>query len=525
MNSTIHDSQSPSTDSSCGVPSSSPVHCGSTPTESHFQPKAEETFERMKKSARLPSPPGVAVRLLELEKSQHVSINEISRIISADPALTAKIINYANSPVFGLRRTVSSLNDAVVFIGLRSLKMVALSFSLVDTKKDTSTQFDFEDFWRRSLATAVACQSLSNTIGYRTDQAFLAGLVCEIGMIALARVVPEEWNLAVMQSETTGESIEQIEEAWLGTTHFELGARLLSSWNFPDDLCLAIGRFRKSKDHRGQLENVLILARQIAALMVSATPNGKQLEQLRSDAKQLIGMDAEQLAEVYQVICDNNHEYSRILEMSPCEIRSFRELEQDASDSLTQLTVALQQEFDVLAKSNVQLRKASETDALTGLQNRRAFEKAANKELERCKRTRSEFVMLVIDVDNFKRINDTFGHAAGDQALMQVGKCLQEGIRLYDTAFRVGGEEFVIMLPDCKADLACRVAERLRSAVELCTVSHNAKTIRVTVSIGVATTGPDVYVTSEELFDEADKRLYDAKQFGRNRCVFPPAAK
>ncbi len=162
---------------------------------------------------------------------------------------------------------------------------------------------------------------------------------------------------------------------------------------------------------------------------------------------------------------------------------------------------------------NLVLARQSATDALTGLENRRAFDRVLNEESSRTERSHSPLSLVIIDVDNFKHFNDEFGHLAGDEALQQVALILQAQARTYDHVARYGGEEFAVVLPDTPRESALLVAERIRVAVEKSHWAHRG----ITVSIGVATTVKAA--DSMTILERADKGLYLAKAQGRNRVV------
>jgi diguanylate cyclase (GGDEF)-like protein len=162
---------------------------------------------------------------------------------------------------------------------------------------------------------------------------------------------------------------------------------------------------------------------------------------------------------------------------------------------------------------NLVLARQSATDALTGLENRRAFDRVLNEESSRTERSRSPLSLAIIDVDHFKLYNDEFGHLAGDEALQQVALVLQAQARTYDHVARYGGEEFAVVLPDTPFESAMVVAERIRAAVQNSPWAHKP----LTVSIGVATTTS--VADSMTILERADKGLYQAKAEGRNRVV------
>jgi diguanylate cyclase (GGDEF)-like protein len=169
-----------------------------------------------------------------------------------------------------------------------------------------------------------------------------------------------------------------------------------------------------------------------------------------------------------------------------------------------------------------QLRAAARTDAKTGLLNANAWQSEANTEISRVQRSGEPLALLLIDIDHFKRVNDTHGHLLGDQVLVQVADTLCTQVRDYDVVGRFGGEEFVVLLPRADTLEACRVAERLRNRVRRLAIPAGDSTAGVTISVGVAlfrTHGHDLI----ELLAAADLALYRAKESGRDRICLPAA--
>lgn len=162
---------------------------------------------------------------------------------------------------------------------------------------------------------------------------------------------------------------------------------------------------------------------------------------------------------------------------------------------------------------NQVLARQSATDSLTGLENRRAFDRVLNEESSRTERSHSPLSLAIIDVDHFKLYNDEFGHLAGDEALQQVALVLQAQARTYDHVARYGGEEFAVVLPDTSRESALLVADRIRAAVQ----ASRWVLKPITVSIGVATTTK--VSDSMTILERADRGLYQAKEQGRNRVV------
>ncbi len=179
----------------------------------------------------------------------------------------------------------------------------------------------------------------------------------------------------------------------------------------------------------------------------------------------------------------------------------------------------LAQTIRQLEASQHELQAQANTDPLTGLANRRFFDEIAGKELSLMRRQQDYFCVLMIDIDHFKAVNDTYGHPAGDEILKRVAAALSGNLREEDTVARISGEEFVVSSPATNRLASIVLAERLRKAVESLAIEFEGRRIPVTISLGIALRpldGDDL----QALLAVADERLYRAKQDGRNRfCV------
>lgn len=168
------------------------------------------------------------------------------------------------------------------------------------------------------------------------------------------------------------------------------------------------------------------------------------------------------------------------------------------------------------------LERQANYDYLTSLPNRRHFMERGIEEVARATRYSNPVSLLILDVDHFKRINDTHGHHTGDAALKAIATCSQECLREMDIIGRLGGEEFAVILPETKDEGAWEVAERLRQSIESQPVTtKDGNSIQLTASIGLATLPAGMEINLDTLLTQADEALYRAKHSGRNRvCSF-----
>jgi len=177
-----------------------------------------------------------------------------------------------------------------------------------------------------------------------------------------------------------------------------------------------------------------------------------------------------------------------------------------------------------LVSARDSMRHAATHDSLTGLTNRAEILAVLKRELERARRERSPVGVILGDMDHFKSVNDTLGHLFGDEALKEIGRRLRAQLRVYDGVGRYGGEEFLMILPNCDLPNTLQRANELRERIAKTAVVFSGAERLITMSMGVAVSEPDSKVEVEALLRQADAGLYAAKENGRNRVEHGPSA-
>jgi two-component system, cell cycle response regulator len=173
---------------------------------------------------------------------------------------------------------------------------------------------------------------------------------------------------------------------------------------------------------------------------------------------------------------------------------------------------------NVEAEYHEEIYRLTIIDGLTEIHNKRYLLEFLDRELARCERRRSPLALVLFDIDHFKRINDDFGHLAGDAVLRQLAAFVRDKVRREELFARYGGEEFAVVLPETPCESAVAFAERVREAVAAQTFEFDGRTMPITISLGVTDTAGAEVPRPEELIARADKALYRAKNEGRN-CV------
>jgi diguanylate cyclase (GGDEF)-like protein len=203
-------------------------------------------------------------------------------------------------------------------------------------------------------------------------------------------------------------------------------------------------------------------------------------------------------------------------------LEELRQLNLELERRVAQRTRELEETNHELEQKNKMLEKLALTDPLTGLPNRRAMDRLAERELRRRDRYPSPLTIAVIDVDHFKDINARFLLPGGDKVLVDLAKVLQASLRTVDLIGRIGGEEFMVIAPETGMEGAMVLGERIRTAVEKALFTYRDAVIPVRVSIGFAIADEKVEMDYESMKHTAAAALAEAKNTGRNRCVYFP---
>lgn len=188
---------------------------------------------------RLPSPTGVALRVIELADSNEARGEDIEKVLQADPAMAAKIIRLANAPIGGVTRDIARVSEAVRLLGMHTVKRIALSFSIISNNREGCCRgFDFSTFWSDSLARGVVARHVAQKPKrVHGEEAFICGLLSQLGRLAFATVYPDQyWEICNHE----GQELVEKEGELLGLDHNAMAAQMMESWRFPASHCLAI---------------------------------------------------------------------------------------------------------------------------------------------------------------------------------------------------------------------------------------------------------------------------------------------
>jgi diguanylate cyclase (GGDEF)-like protein len=484
---------------------------------------------------RLPSPPAIAIRILDMVRKDDFSFSDLALIIESDPALVAKILKVANSSYYNFARKVTSIEMALSVLGTHAVKNIALSFVICsDIKTEVDNGFNFDLYWRRAITSAVAADLTAALVGFRSPDVFVTALLQDIGVIVFITAFPEHYQLTMNENLASTAPLYELEQHCFGFGHHELGAELLCSWQLPDGICMPI-RYQHRDDpipdeYRKQVE-ILRLSDCLASIY-HGNKSVDKVKMVRKILKDIFGIEGEAVDKLIDEVASKSLEILASFDIPAGSMQPFSQILQEANEGLSNLNTSYEllvielkqakEKAEKLANelhtANVTLHELAFRDALTGLYNHRFFQEAMDKELERSKRYQRDFSLIIFDIDHFKKVNDTYGHPAGDRVLEAIARAAEGAVRGADIVARYGGEEFAAILPETDFVSANAVAERLRTNIEHLDIVVDGTNIKTTVSVGYTSYRHNIKVQEKgAIIKMADSALYIAKQSGRNK--------
>ena len=484
----------------------------------------EEMIQRIMGCPSLPSLPAVAMRVLELTSQRDISMDELARTVQNDQALAAKVLKTVNSSFYGLRKRCTTINGALVMLGLSTVKSLVLGFSLVSAVGDGGdSEFDLIAYWRRGLYTAVSAKLLADRRHKAVaDEAFLGGLLQDIGMMAMYRTLGKRYLRVIPICEGDHRQLVKAELAELEVQHPEIGAMLAERWKLPPELVAPI-RYHERPTAAGEHAEVVrcVAAGNIVHDVLTDREPSAALRRLHAqcaawfgmspaDCEELVkqaGAAAKEMASLFRLNTGVHAEPERILEMAQRQLKELSRT-RDAGAAFGPALESLVSDGDT-------------TDPLTGSVGRTELLRQAEELFLAAHCGGEPMAVVLVAIDAFERLVEERGAERADIALVETAALLIDRFEAEaGVVGRHGDSTFAIVLPRCAREHAVKTAGDVRRALEAASAHWGVRDGGLTVSAGAAgvEAGARPYSSIHQMF-QASARAMDAARAAGGNCV------
>jgi diguanylate cyclase (GGDEF)-like protein len=502
------------------------------------------SLEKLKPSD-IPSPPQSCLRIVRAASDEDFSFDNIAQMISADPAFTSEILRTVNTPHYANHGPVATVKRAVFILGWRIVRNIALSFSVRESLRSSQISPPcLQEFWRQAVLRATACKQLTVMLR-RSDaeEAFTIGLLQDVGFLVLLHLRPtqaQQWQQLMEMS--PGDRL-AAERSLFGLTHVQVVSMLAERWGIPASLAEPIAHHHD--DNVAQLSpsdlTSIAHAADLACAVYSCSDKAKALQDFEQ-CLQARGLKKESVEQVLAQVSEHAESaaaalgisigtaptYEQLLFAANETLMAIRDREEERAQQLQQLLREKEQLTRQLERTMSSLEEIAYLDPLTGLANRRRFDEVFLGQIERAQKEGLPLSLILVDIDHFKKVNDTWGHPCGDGALKAVAQTLMRSTRSTDHHARIGGEEMAMLLLGAATHVGKNVADKARQQIAAINLVYNGAAVPLTASFGGATLEPASHKTAGlapdviigRLMKAADTALYAAKQSGRNRVCW-----
>lgn len=484
-------------------------------------------------TVQLPSMPGTVVRLLQMFSDPEIGMNDVIDVVRTDAALSARILKAANGSSVGTANEVTDLSRAAMLLGRKTISTLALSFALAENSLKTGPQGDlFKQFWSQSLLTGVAASVLSKRFGTSNpDEAFLVGLLSHIGRLGALSFAADEYRTNVEYAAKENISIDTLFLSASGMSCEELTLQYMRAWSLPVVFLEAIeamqiaskadrkeGRASEAQDI--DQTTVLRLAEAIGRFFTGEN-TGVSLATLHELLAESCDDVAAEVDRLNANVMEEAVNYGQLLEADFSNIPAPEELRIQAMSQLAEIMMQPdfvasaerpENEIDWLKQRVSQLSQKLTIDPMTRVYNRAHFEEALKQRVAAARLSNTYVGLLFVDINEFKQVNDNYGHDVGDAAIIAVANALNTKTRSTDVVARYGGDEFVVLCECNSRDglhpPANRLAKDTANIVAEC-CNHE---INLSIAIGGAIGMPHGNSFEAHLLKAADEAMYEAKK-------------
>jgi diguanylate cyclase (GGDEF)-like protein len=455
----------------------------------------------------------VAVQVLESVRDPNCQIPQLARLISKDPALASKILRTVNSSIYACPKKISRLSQALSLLGLQTVRVLALGFSLAHNLKTYKSKgFRALDYWRRSVYGATAALTLAQRMHVEMlEEAFIAGLLMDVGVLALHQMFPGEYDTICDRARTHSDLV-KLEESLFASNHAQVGGVLAEKWGLPDTLWVPIAQHHNPADVQDpalrKLAEICQIAGRCADVFVEQSAAGA-VNELREYCHVHLDFDEVQSDGLLQQISRRTGEIAPLFDVHVNTDVSVEEILQQANHSVVQFTLESQRQPH---RPSPPVAVAS--DRSPHLLLRPEFETA----LQTALKDGGPHALLLISIDRFTDVEREHGRKIADSVIAHIPTLLSDLTLPPNSCAQFLEDQFAVLVPHNDRRSALTRAESLRRKIFETPLDFGRLTIPLTVSIGVAATDAGApFRTAPQFLKAAELALDAARHSGANR--------
>lgn len=394
---------------------------------------------------RLPSLPRAGLRILELCQDPNVDLQELRKAIEREPALSSRVVRVANSSLFGLSREISSIDQAVIMLGLRTVKLTVLTTTLFEALPFASRSANLATCWRRILANAFGARLLAPALGLDPEEAYLAGMMQDIGILVLAISLNEKYLRLLDQSTQEGaHRLCELEQHVLSFTHAQLGGRLLEEWRFPAHITKAVARHHDAEPvpaENLELHQLLSFVERITEWMLHPSTRDEQW-----------------IDSVVMPLSLSGWTIQKFVHRVDAELKSMNDMFELRLPNDRRSEQLLQEMREIAHVIGIQ---PALLDPQTGILHRNAVAHRLRQELSVGRRKRWFVSILLVRIAPLTRLFEAGRMEDAKRRVLEITGGLQRVVRDSDSLFRFASDTYCLLAGDTNGDGLRRLIERL----------------------------------------------------------------
>lgn len=487
-----------------------------------------QTLEKILHCPSLPSLPVIAAKVIELTSKADVKMDELAELIQKDQGVAAKILKTVNSSFYGLRTRCSTIQRALVMLGLGPVKTLALSFSIVSAIGKSDDGFDYESYWRRALYTAAAAKKIAHLSGHDAiaEECFLGGLLQDVGMLAMFRALGREYASVLGQTEGDHRRLVKCELAALEVQHPDIGAMLAARWKLPDELVLPVKYHERptaSPPKCTEIVRCVGLGNIVHDVLTDADPSDA-LRRAYTRAKEWFRLDSTAVDELVKDVAAAVAELSSLFNLRTGPLCDPETVIAKAAARLEELKREEPGAALFAGDADALTIDEGEVDPLTGVFNRIGFSSVTRSAFHIARTKNESLTLVTVALDGFDALVKSGPEEIDGEIAMGVTVLLKRHFDPFGGVIgRLGPDLFGVVVSASGRAAVTPVADKFRLQLDehsqQWSIPDFAGKLRVTASVGLAASDPragEVFASPEQFCAAALRAAQAARAAGGN---------